>query len=94
VYNGDEGEWIRVPLMPITLPTHGEAFLNVKCRGPYHYPILVDDEETGRLCPAIMLPVTARHHKVGAFVPARRGVVEVDVDVPPGRKPVTVSLPE
>jgi len=94
VYNGDEGEWIRINLLPVTLPAHGEAYINVKCRGSNHYPILVDDEETGRMCPASMLRVTPGRHRVGVFVPIRRAVVEVDVEVPPGRKPRPVSIEE
>jgi serine/threonine protein kinase len=94
VYNGDDGEWIRIHLSPVTLPAQTGAYINVRCRGSNHYAILVDDEETGRLCPASMLPVTPGHRRVGVFVPIRRAVVQVDVDVPPGRKPFPVNLPE
>jgi serine/threonine protein kinase len=92
VYNGDEGEWIRIPLMAVDRLPRGEGVVGVRCRGTARYPILVDGEETGLLCPAGAVPVIPGKHKIAVFVPVRRGVVETDVEVPPGRRPVSVTL--
>jgi serine/threonine protein kinase len=92
VYDGDEGEWIRIFLQRIEWPPTATAFVNVTCRGNHRYPILIDDEETGFFCPAPRIPVAPGHHRIAVFVPIRRGVVEVEADVQPGSRPLPVSL--
>lgn len=92
VYDTTHGEYIRLQLRPIGLQPPGGAFLNLKCNGSNHYPILVDDDETGYLCPTAMLPVLPGRRKVGVFVPMRRAAVSTEVDVPKGPKPFPVTL--
>jgi hypothetical protein len=94
VYDTTQGEYARRELQPAGAPKLGNAFLDVKCATANRYPVLIDDEETGRLCPASRLPVVSGKHTVGIFVPARRAQVTVEVDVRPGIAPTTVDLKE
>jgi hypothetical protein len=94
VYDTTLGEYARRELQPASTRTFGEAFLDVQCPTPNRYPILLDDEETGLLCPASRLPVTAGKHSLGIFVPLKRANLSVEIEVPPGRQPMRVSLKE
>lgn len=91
VYDTTEGTWVRLELQPVPM-FPGNAFVSVRCQGNDHLPISIDDEETGRLCPAAMIPVPPGPHKVGVFVPVRRAFIEGQVVVAPGPKPATVTL--
>jgi len=92
VYDTTGGEWVRLNLQAATYPRSGQTYLNVSCWGEHHYPVFVDDEETGRLCPATMVPVGPGRRKIAVYVPNRRGfaATEVDVSVSPKPLPVTV----
>lgn len=92
VYDTTEGEWIRVPLQAAPAPTRHDANLSVVCRSGTRLPIFIDDEDVGRLCPASMVALAAGLHKIGVFVPSRRAVVETEVEVTAGSKPVAVVV--
>jgi hypothetical protein len=92
VYSTTDGEWVRPQLQPVPTWPEGGAYVNVTCKSGNRFPIFIDDEETGRLCPAVMIPVRPGQHKVAAFVPARRTFAATEVKVPPGKKPLPVTL--
>ena len=92
VYDTTDGEWIRAQLRPVVVMPASGALLNVTCRSEGRYPIYVDDEQTGRLCPTTMLPVNPGLRKISVYVPARRGFVSTDVTVPAGSKPLPVRI--
>jgi hypothetical protein len=94
VYNTTDGEYVRRPLEPVVAASRGSAFVNVTCRTPNRFPVLVDDEETGQLCPARMIPVAPGKHQVAIFVPVRRGTVAAEISLPEGPKPYVVTFKE
>jgi eukaryotic-like serine/threonine-protein kinase len=94
VYDTTRGEWIRRELVAVPAWPEGGAYVNVTCRSGNHLPVFVDDEETGRLCPVVMLPVIPGQRKIAVFVPARRGFADIEVSVPPGKKPLPVTVPD
>jgi len=87
-----EGAMIRLALEPVVTPVRGDAFLNVICGTPGRYPVLIDDVETGLLCPAHLVPVSSGTHRVGVFVPAERKLVAAEITAPSGPKPLDVHL--
>jgi hypothetical protein len=91
-FEAGEGAIIRVALAPAAGPVRGDAFLNVVCHTAGRYPVFIDDVETGLLCPASRVPVPAGTHRIGVFVPAERKLIEAEITVPPGPKPVEVNL--
>ena len=91
-FDAHEGAIIRRALVPAPAPVRGDAFLNVVCRTEGKYPLFVDEVETGLLCPASRVPVSAGPHRVGAFVPGERKLVAVEVAALAGPEPVEVSL--
>ena len=94
VFDTTEGEYARRTLQRAGAPTIGDAFLSVECPTEGKYPIVLDDEETGLLCPVSRLPVTSGKHSVGIFVPIRKANVTVEVKAPPGRQLTRVLLKE
>ncbi|HTY28118.1 MAG TPA: PEGA domain-containing protein, partial [Mycobacterium sp.] len=94
VFDTTLGAYARRGLQRASPPHFGDAFLDVQCGIPNRYPVLLDDEETGLICPVSMLPVTSGKHTVGIFVPARRASASVEVTVPSGRQPKRVLLRE
>lgn len=92
VYDTTGGEFARRELQPVNPPIAGNAFLAVDCPAANRFPIVVDDEETGLLCPVARLPVAAGKHSVGIFVPARRATVAVEIEVAAGRQPKRIVL--
>jgi serine/threonine protein kinase len=92
VYDTTEGEYVRKDLQRVAAPTVGDAFLDVECPEANRYPVFLDDEETGLLCPVAKLPVTSGKHSVGIFVPSKRTVVAVEVVARRGGQPVRVTL--
>jgi len=87
-----EGAIIRVALERAADPVRGDAFLNVVCHTTGRYPVFIDEVETGLLCPARLVPVSAGPHRVGVFVPSERKLMAVEITAPAGPKPVEVSL--
>ena len=88
------GVIIRRTLPPIDPPIHGNGFIDVECRTNGKYPVLVDEEETGLLCPITMMPTTTGKHLVGIFVPPERRTVSVETTVEIGSKPAVVKFSE
>ncbi len=86
------GVIIRRTLLPIDPPIHGNGFIDVECRTNGKYPVLVDEEETGLLCPIKMMPTTTGKHVVGIFVPPERRTVAVETTVEIGSKPAVVKF--
>jgi hypothetical protein len=92
VYDTTQGTFARTELQSASPPRTGDAFLDVECRGANHLPVVLDDDETGFLCPASRVPVTSGRHSVGILVPSRRAKVTVEIDVPAGPQPRRVVL--
>jgi serine/threonine protein kinase len=92
------GAIIRRSLVPILPPTRGNGFVSVDCGSAgklpivLHLPILIDNEETGLLCPAKLLPIADGKHLVGIFVPAENRSVVVETTVEVGSKPAVVRF--
>ena len=86
------GAIIRRNLVPVPPPTHGSGLLRVECQTVGKYPILLDDEETGLLCPSLQVPATPGKHAVGIFLPGVRRVISVDVTVEPGGRPAVARF--
>jgi hypothetical protein len=85
------GAIIRRTLVPVFRPTSGNGFVSVLCLTA-NLPILIDNEETGLLCPAKLIPVTDGKHLVGIFVPAENRSVFVEATVEVGSKPAVVRF--
>lgn len=92
VYDTTDGEYVRKDLQRAAVPTVGDAFLDVDCREPGNFPLFIDDEETGLLCPAPRVPVASGKHNVGIYVPAKRAVVAVEVTAVAGTQSTRVVL--
>ena len=94
VFDTTRGQYARRGLQRAGFPNFGDALLEVQCETADRFPVVLDDEETGLLCPVSRLRVPSGKHHVGIFVPAKRAVVAVEVTVPPGREPRRVLLKE
>jgi serine/threonine protein kinase len=94
VIDASRGAIVRRTLQPIEPSTRGNGFIDVTCLTTEKYPVLLDEEETGLLCPAKMLPTTAGKHTVGLFVPPDRRTVLVETTVEIGAKPTVVKFRE
>ena len=94
VVDTSRGTIVRRTLVPIDPPTHGNGFIDVGCRTSGKFPIVLDEEETGLLCPAKMLPTTTGKHLVGIFVPQERRTVSVETTVEIGSKAAVVTFSE
>jgi hypothetical protein len=79
-------------LVPVEPPTRGNGFLDVACWNIGKFPILIDDEETGLLCPAKLVPTKPGKHLVGIFVPSERRTIVVEATVEAGAKPAVVKF--
>jgi hypothetical protein len=92
------GAIIRRTLVPVLPPTRGNGFVNVDCRGTGRlpvlptFPIVIDNEETGILCPAKLIPMPEGKHLVGIFVPAEDRSVFVETTVELGAKPAVARF--
>lgn len=94
VVDTSHGAIIRRTLAEAAPPLRGNGFVDVSCRTADRYPVLLDDEETGKLCPVRMLPTTPGKHTVGIFVPLERRVLAVEAVVEAGAKPAHVRFGE
>ncbi len=94
VFDTTRGDFARRGLQPVAFPSFGDAVLDLRCEHADLYPVLVDDEETGLLCPVPRLLVPSGKHQVGIFVPAKGTVLAVEVTASTGRVPKTVVLDE
>jgi hypothetical protein len=86
------GSIIRRTLVPVLPSVRGTGFVSVTCRSAGKLPILLDDEETGLLCPAKLIPMNEGKHLVGIFVPAEDRSVFVETTVELGSKPAVVRF--
>jgi serine/threonine protein kinase len=94
VVDTSKGAIIRRTLVSIDPAVRGNGFLDVECQTKGKFPILIDDEETGLLCPTRTLPTTPGKHTVGIFVPKERRTVAVETVVQPGSKPAVIAFEE
>jgi len=94
VVDTTRGAIVRRTLVPVDAPTRGHGFINVDCWPMGQFPILLDEEETGLLCPAKMIPTSAGKHMVGIFVPPERRTILVETEVAIGAKPSVVKFAE
>jgi len=92
VVDTSQGAILRRTLPAVDAPSRGDGFIDVRCYVPGRYPVLLDDEETGLLYPAKMIPSTAGRHVVGIFVPPERRVLSVEITVETGSKPALTSF--
>jgi serine/threonine protein kinase len=92
VIDTTQGAIVRRTLAEIAPPTRGNGFVEVTCRTQGKFPVLLDEEETGLLCPAKLLPTSSGKHLVGIFVPPERRTVSVETTVEPGAQPTSVSF--
>jgi len=93
VVDTSRGAIVRRTLVPIEPPTRGNGFIDVECLTSGEFPVLIDEEETGLLCPTKM-PISPGKHLVGIFVPAERRTVLVETTVASGPKPAVVKFSE
>jgi hypothetical protein len=94
VFDTTQGEFARRALQRAGFPNFGDGFLDVQCASDNKYPVVLDDEETGLLCPVSMLPVASGKHSVGIFIPGKRANLTVEVVVQSGRQPKRVTFKE
>jgi hypothetical protein len=92
VVDTTNGAIIRKNLVEVAPPARGNGFLDVSCRTAGTFPVLIDDEESGVLCPATRVPTTAGKHTVGIFVPSERRTVVVETTVEAGSQPAVVAF--
>jgi hypothetical protein len=92
VFDTTRGEYARRTLQRVGFVPVGDGVLDIQCQSTDKYPILIDDEETGLLCPANRVRVPSGKHTIGVFIPPPGKSRAVEVEVPPGRKPRLVTL--
>lgn len=92
VFDTTKGEYARRGLQRAGFPRFGDGIVDVQCESKGKYPVLIDDEETGLLCPVSALRLPSGKHTIGIFVPSRRAAVTVEVVVSPGRQPKRVTF--
>ncbi len=88
------GAIIRRKLAPAAHPARGQGLVRVECQTMRTYPILLDDEETGFLCPELRLSVPAGKHTLGIYLPATGKVVSVPITVEAGGRTVVARFTE
>ncbi len=91
VVDTTKGEIMKRELIPAQAPI-GSAFVNVDCFIRGKFPILIDDQETGLLCPARNVPVPPGKRRIGILIPAERRTIVVEQEVSPGPKATTVRM--
>jgi hypothetical protein len=92
VFDTTKGEYARRSLQRVGFVPLGDGMLDIQCQSADKYPILIDDEETGLLCPANHVRVPPGKHTVGVFIPPPGKSRAAEVEVPPGLKPKLVTL--
>lgn len=80
------GAIIRRNLVPVPPPARGSGFVRVECQTVGKFPILIDDEETGLLCPSLRIPAALGKHLIGIYLPGARRVVSVEITVEAGAR--------
>jgi serine/threonine protein kinase len=93
IVDTSNGAIIRRTLPAIDPPGLGNGSIEVRCRTAGKYPILIDEEETGLLCPASLLASSGKH-SVGIFVPRERRSIAVETTVDMGAGPAAVTFNE
>ena len=88
------GAIIRRTLAEVSPAQGGQGFLDVSCRTVGTFPVLVDDKETGFLCPVKLLPTATGRHGVSIFVPTEGRSVSVEATVEVGSRPASVTFSE
>jgi hypothetical protein len=88
------GVIIRRNLVAVPPPGPNAGFVRVECSTVGKLPILIDDEETGFVCPALAVPTTVGKHMVSIFLPGEKRAVSVAVTVEAGGKPATAKFSE
>ncbi|MBN2574870.1 MAG: PEGA domain-containing protein [Deltaproteobacteria bacterium] len=88
------GAIIRRNLVPAPPLPRAHGFVRVECGTIGKYPILIDDEEVGLLCPSLRIPAAPGKHMVGIYLPAEKRVVSVAVTVEAGARPAMAKFNE
>jgi hypothetical protein len=88
------GAIIRRNLEALPPPKRGIGFVRVECQTMGKFPILLDDEETGFLCPELRLAAPVGKHTVGIYLPESGKVVSIPITVEPGAKTAIARFTE
>jgi hypothetical protein len=94
VMDTGRGAIVRRNLAPVPPSLRGTGFVRVECQTQGKFPILIDDEETGFVCPSLRVPAAVGKHTVGIYLPATGRVVSVETTVEPGARPATARFSE
>jgi serine/threonine protein kinase len=86
------GAVVRRALVEVPPPGPTDGFVDVVCRTDGKFPVMLDGQETGRLCPTKMLPASSGKHTVGIFVPKEWRVLSLETTVEAGSKPARVTF--
>jgi hypothetical protein len=89
VFDTSNGIIIRRTLPEIPPPVRGNGLVEISCRTAGRFPVLLDEEETGLLCPA-RLETSSGKHTIGIFVPPEQRTVAVETMVGVGSSPAKV----
>lgn len=92
VVDTSAGAIIRRSLTPAAILPARDGAIDVACLTPDRYPVLLDEEETGLLCPAKALSTSPGKHTVAIFVPREHRTLSVEAIVEPGGHPTTVRF--
>jgi hypothetical protein len=93
-FDTSRGVIIRRTLAEVPLPARSGGFVRVECGTVGKFPILIDDEETGHLCPTLQVPTAIGKHMVGIYLPGEKRVVSVGVTVEPGGRAAMAKFSE
>jgi serine/threonine-protein kinase len=83
---------LALGLKPARRPPGGGAIVAVLCRTPGKYPVQIDGEEIGRLCPVQSLQLPPGPHKIGIFVPGADMQATVEREITTAA-PVRIAFP-
>jgi hypothetical protein len=60
-------------------PAPGDSGVRVECNTPGKYPVLIDGEDSGRICPSGRIPLPRGAHKVSVYMPETSELLTKDV---------------
>ncbi len=79
---------IEETLEPVPGPERAEVGVRVDCNTPERYPVLVDDRETGLLCPTSRIPLDPGEHNVSLYIPESDQTLTRPVTIDTGIKSI------
>lgn len=87
----DGGRYEKV-LSAVNPPMEGDARFRAECVTRGKFPIIVDGQETGILCPFSKMRVTPGMHRIGILIPSTGAIREKEITLHKGVR--SVSFPE